>query len=294
MEPQTIFPEHRVPEDAVRQEEPLGTKFKFWFHTGDESWLFKRGRTGEDWSEKVAAELAHVLGIPAARVELARTPFGLGTVSQSFLAPGDILFHGNELLVSYLGPEYPAQGRYHVGMHTLEAAAGALQSVGAQAIEGLFDFPADAVDQLVGYFMLDVLIGNTDRHHENWAVVERRGRRWLAPSYDHASSLGRNERSAKLEQRLSGHDRRMSVESFAVRCRSAFYRGSKALTTFELWQHAAALRPKAAAFWRARLLDFDPAQAEAWLAAVPEERISKQKRMFAAALLKLNRERVLG
>ena len=46
--------------------------------------------------------------------------------------------------------------------------------------------------------MLDALIGNTDRHHENWGILVRRGRGVLlgevAPSFDHASSLGRELR----------------------------------------------------------------------------------------------------
>jgi hypothetical protein len=47
-----------------------------------------------------------------------------------------------------------------------------------------------------GYLMLDALIGNTDRHHENWGARVLaglgNGRRMavLAPTYDHASSEG--------------------------------------------------------------------------------------------------------
>lgn len=45
------------------------------------------------------------------------------------------------------------------------------------------------------YLVLDALIGNTDRHHENWGILrERAGSGWrgfVAPSFDHASSLGR-------------------------------------------------------------------------------------------------------
>jgi hypothetical protein len=47
--------------------EPLGTKPKFWFRTeaGDRC-LFKEARpnTGEDWAEKIACELARLLGLP--------------------------------------------------------------------------------------------------------------------------------------------------------------------------------------------------------------------------------------
>jgi hypothetical protein len=58
--------------------EQLGTKEKFWFSYMDTEprlWLFKFSRvgTGEHWSEKCAAELCHLLGIPHAEYELALT-----------------------------------------------------------------------------------------------------------------------------------------------------------------------------------------------------------------------------
>jgi len=45
--------------------EPLGTKEKYWLPIGDELRLFKVGRpgTGENWAEKIAAELAELLGL---------------------------------------------------------------------------------------------------------------------------------------------------------------------------------------------------------------------------------------
>jgi hypothetical protein len=43
---------------------------------------------------------------------------------------------------------------------------------------------------------LDAVIGNVDRHHQNWGCVlqmlsEGKSRLTIAPSFDHASSLGR-------------------------------------------------------------------------------------------------------
>ena len=48
---------------------------------------------------------------------------------------------------------------------------------------------------MASYALLDGLIGNTDRHHENWMVdyIYYQGdqRYKVFPSFDHASSLGR-------------------------------------------------------------------------------------------------------
>ncbi|MYE54981.1 MAG: hypothetical protein F4X34_07285 [Chloroflexi bacterium] len=58
-----------------------------------------------------------------------------------------------------------------------------------------------------GYLLLDALIGNTDRHHENWGLLRRRTSAgwsgYLAPSFDHASSLGRELQDERREILLS-------------------------------------------------------------------------------------------
>jgi hypothetical protein len=68
--------------------------------------------------------------------------------------------------------------------------------------------------RMAEYVVLDALIGNTDRHHENWGLLRKRiGDRWvgsLAPSFDHASSLGRellDEKRSRLlmENRVGGY-----------------------------------------------------------------------------------------
>lgn len=55
-------------------------------------------QTGEHWSEKIAAEIGALLGIPVARVELAMCDGSPGACSQSFLPRESVLVHGNELL----------------------------------------------------------------------------------------------------------------------------------------------------------------------------------------------------
>ena len=67
------------------------------------------------------------------------------------------------------------------------------------------------LEQLASYALLDGLIGNTDRHHENWMVAfVQEGNDTIIkimPSFDHASSLGRE---------LSDDRRRQYLESNKV------------------------------------------------------------------------------
>ena len=80
------YPIIQVEPEWVLEPEDMGTKEKFWYRNltdGGREWLFKNPRenTGEHWAEKIAAEVANVLGIPHATVELA-----------------EFQFHGNQLL----------------------------------------------------------------------------------------------------------------------------------------------------------------------------------------------------
>ena len=104
--------------------EQMGTKRKFWCrHPDDYLTLFKQSRThaGEHWSEKIAAELAGLIGLPHAEIELATYQGRHGTISRDFTAnrTEGSLIHGNELMLE-LDPKYPSQGRnFRVAQHTI-------------------------------------------------------------------------------------------------------------------------------------------------------------------------------
>jgi hypothetical protein len=222
----------------------MGTKRKFWFTGADGArWLFKysRPQTGEHWSEKIAAEIGALLGIPAARVELAMCDGSPGACSQSFLPRESALVH-------------------------------------------------------VGYLLLDALIGNGDRHHENWAVIHDTASRRLAPSYDHASSLGRELLDEARAARLDGADPSRTLDRYATRAASAFYASpadTKPLSPIDAFRAAARLRAEASAFWLARLADVGQDVIENIVYTVPSELITDLARRFALAVTGWSRPRLL-
>ena len=86
--------------------EQLGTKSKFWY-TNEENRtiLFKSisskngERVGEDWAEKIACELAKLIGLPHAHYELATYNGRRGIITPNFISSkGEHLTTGNELL----------------------------------------------------------------------------------------------------------------------------------------------------------------------------------------------------
>ena len=170
------FPLIEVPLDAPEADEDLGTKEKFWFRHHDLGrCLFKKARpnTGEDWAEKIAAELCELLGLPHADYELAVYNDENGIISPSFLPSqkGGILTLGNEILARIVS-NYPQDSK-DLSQHTIDNVFNAIG-------DALVNLPIDwtpperisyATETFVGYLLLDAWIGNSDRHHENWAFI---------------------------------------------------------------------------------------------------------------------------
>jgi len=82
------YPIYDVPVLDKLQVEQMGSKPKFWYvdPTSQNLWLFKYARknTGEDWAEKIASEIAALLCLPHARVELATCQQSRGIISLDF------------------------------------------------------------------------------------------------------------------------------------------------------------------------------------------------------------------
>jgi HipA-like C-terminal domain len=278
------FPVLQVQPDEVTSDEALGSKTKFWFRRDAERWLFKeaRGGTGEDWAEKVASEVARLVGINAATVELADYEGRRGCASLSFAyrEKGDVLIHGNEILAGMvLG--YDRNKRFRQSDHTLENITAAIGKLFPQA-----ELNRAVLTTLAGYLVFDALIGNTDRHHENWAILLRAPTSILevAPTFDHASSLGRELQDPRRLILLQ-NDR---VEDYVRRGRGAIYlrtndaRGANPLRLVEYGtrQFAEYFSPILRQLQRLSPPDF-----RSILDRVPEARMSETSKAFALAYM---------
>jgi hypothetical protein len=156
--------------------------------------------------------------------------------------------------------------------------------------------PLTAADVFVGYLAFDAWIGNQDRHHENWALLVSHDDVRLAPSFDHASSLGRNETDESRHQRLTTRDSRRTVAHYVTRARSALYGAksdSRPLTTLEAFSKAAAFAPDAARFWLRRLGSISDVDVLGVFEPFSAEWMSDVAKSFAIEMLKENRKRLL-
>jgi hypothetical protein len=285
-------------DNAPELPEQLGTKTKYWLHIDDRQYLFKIGRpnTGENWAEKVACELCTLLGLPHAHYELAVWKQQKGVLSENIVPPDGRLVPGNELL-SEIHTTYPASQRYQVKDHTLGRILSLLNR--PEILLPLnWTPPGDAIqnaaDVFAGYLLLDAWIANQDRHHENWGIIHF-DTIHLAPTYDHAASLGQNEADARRKQRLTIHDQG-HINHYVQKARSAIYlrkSDQKPLSTVEVFKRAAARRPEAAKLWQQRLGDITKTQCLSIFERIPDSEISATAIEFAMTLLELNKQRLL-
>lgn len=283
------------------QIEELGSKpDKRWLEDAAKTrWLFKpvtfhhaAGELvakGDDWAEKVVADIAALLELPAAQVELARLGEERGVISRSVSTGGQLAL-GNEVLAELL-PDYPKERLHGVDDYTVETIYSALRHVGAAAPPSA---PPEmsAVDVMAGYLILDALVSNTDRHHQNWGVVvTAEGGRYLAPSFDHASSLGFQLLDAERQDRLTTRDANRTVEAWVRQGRSRHMTGSPTFVAVAL--EAAERAGPPAEGWFERIEGLSTEAINAVLDRVPPERMSQASRTFVLKVLEINRRRLL-
>lgn len=289
---------HDISTWAVVSQEARGLDPKDWVappeHAADRGqsnwWLFKPNKAAsyrrcDAWSEKIAAELAVLIGLPAARVELARGLRGVGIISRNVTPDGWSLESGDTLLSErpgYVSCAGDVRSKNRVG-HNLDNIHELLEAVGAP---GSAAGERSGFDVFAGYLVFDAWIANTDRHAINWGVMTCNddGRQVLAPSFDHGSALASGVQEAFLAT--------VAVEDFAVRGMAHRFENGRALPLVDLALQAVAAAGAPAHTWIERLGSLDTAAVETVVESVPG--VSDVRRRFLGSLLGANRRRLLS
>lgn len=153
------------------------------------------------WSEIIAAFIAKEMGliVPDTFIGInnsSKISFKVGVLNKWFLSKKDSFAKGSEILTSHIED-------YSEKEHNLDSA---------------IQFTSH-IENSLNYWMklmfFDALIGNTDRHHENWGVINRSQ---LSPLYDNGISLGwrieENEFSSDvIERQMRRFKFKMKVSS---------------------------------------------------------------------------------
>ncbi len=284
-------------------DEQMGSKEKQWVFWPDrnERWLFKFAResaghiTGEHWAEKLAAEIASLIGVPHADVELASLEGRPGSLSRRFPqlsgTPATDLVHGNVLLAGFVTGYDRTKQRKQTD-HTLNNILKVLERLFPNAAERDLAF-----GRLAGYMVLDGLILNTDRHHENWAVLRTTQAgdvvtHEVAPSFDHASSLARNEPPAKLTEWLKEDWR---AQWYAERATGGIYLGEKeqdGANPLKLLEVAVRRWPGYFRPWLASVEKLERGQLDGLVDRVPPGMMTAESKAFVKGLLAFTLSRI--
>lgn len=196
-------------------------------------WLYKpvkpaSYRRYDDWSERLAAEFARLLQLPAADIELAHGRTTEGIVSRNVTPTGWSMESGNTLLSEfdgYLDCAGDNRPRNRIG-HNLTNIAELL--AGCSGPPGSTCHHWTGLEVFAGYLVFDAWIANTDRHAINWGVLlsENDDRRALAASFDHGSALASGTQDAKLSS--------TTAESYARRGNASRFENGHEMTLVDV------------------------------------------------------------
>jgi hypothetical protein len=169
----------------------------------ESDWLFKPAvfqsngvRQLGDWTEMACSRIANELDIPSATSRLAVRHGTEGVVVRN-VRPVDYDMHTGRVAMLH---EIDVQTRdskrdrtASIG-HTLENVLRVLDAYGPPPGWQSWE-EATAIDVFVAYLILDALVGNGDRHEQNWSVLWAKSSvsgltDRISPSYDIEASLG--------------------------------------------------------------------------------------------------------
>jgi len=187
-------------------------------HTSVELYLFKESNKrypAEFWAEIVAAEIGKLVGVQTPETHCAYMGDKYAALVRFFLTfewydkdqryqQIETLLEGGDIIMGF-DPEFDRRKgeRHNIFL-----------------VEKIFCHfkREDLMEQFYKILIFDAIIGNTDRHQDNWGFIHNNKTKemGLAPAYDNSTSLG----SELIEEKLSGY-----LEENGLRLKQYIYKG---------------------------------------------------------------------
>lgn len=115
----------------------------------------------EFWSEIVASQLGTMLNLPVLRYDIAAYKDILGCISKNMAKDDEEITEGVRIIANIM-PSFPVDPDYKQ-KHFLDLIQKSLARI------GISKFKRIAIEML----LFDCIIGNSDRHSENWALIKK-------------------------------------------------------------------------------------------------------------------------
>lgn len=164
--------------------EGSGRSEKIWLQNPEtgQIGLFKYKKdegTTDHVSECIAYQLAELIGIPCAKFELGLYRGREGSISYNIIEEADQILIEGIYFITLAYPTYDAEKFIDTDTkhrYSIEMIQRSIEKF--VSLDGFFKM-----------IIFDYLIGNSDRHQSNWAILLRGGKMQWSPLYDNSSSL---------------------------------------------------------------------------------------------------------
>jgi hypothetical protein len=287
--------------------ETRGASEKAWLSEPDGSstrpdthWLFKPAtvqsngnRQVGDWAEAIAGTIAKYLDVPAAEARLAVRDGVEGVITRNVRPAEYDMDTGRLAMLDRINVHLRDSLRDRSASigHSLENIRLTLDGYVAPPQAKSWD-ACVAYDVFVGYLVLDALIGNGDRHEQNWSVLRARSSNGpadaLAPAYDMEASLGFQLTDAARGSRLRDPT---ALASFAAKGLARRFDGDLRTSLVDLAARATQNCTDAGRARIGSLLD-SIARADFGTMLARHGGVSEVTRRFAGAVLEINGRRI--
>lgn len=162
----------------------------------------------EACSEKMAYEIAKVLGYKCAKIELGKdTENNIGVLNYLF---SDREKSPHTDIVTYLNKEGNERSEYY----TVSNIKKALDEIDNSLFQGF-----------IRIMVFDALIGEQDRHEENWGITEKNGKYSISPLYDNGDSLLREFKNKDMLKKIQNGER--DFDAYINRSKTLIYKEDK-------------------------------------------------------------------
>lgn len=162
----------------------------------------------EACSEKMAYEIAKVLGYKCAKIELAKdTENNIGVLNYLF---SDREKSPHTDIVTYLNKESNERSEYYIVSNIKKT----LDEIDKSLFQGF-----------IRIMVFDALIGEQDRHEENWGITEKNGKYSISPLYDNGDSLLREFKNKDMLKKFQNGER--DFDAYINRSKTLIYKEDK-------------------------------------------------------------------
>ncbi len=177
--------------------EGSGRSEKIWLINPDsqQTGLFKFKKdveTTDHISECIAYKIASIINIPCASFDIGMYQGKVGSMSYNIVTEGMRFLEG----IYFINRLYP----YYDTDQLMDPTTGSRYSI--EMIKKAIMPYHGVFEEFIGMLVFDYLIGNTDRHQNNWALIWEEEHWRLSPLYDNSSSLCAYLSGSKLQAAL--------------------------------------------------------------------------------------------